>query len=377
VAKQKTARVTDVIGLLNQICPPSLAEDWDNVGLQVGDPQAEVTRLLVCLDAEEAALEKALECGVQLILSHHPLIFRPLKRLTPGDAGGRVLFRAIREGVAVASAHTNLDRAADGLNDWLAERLGVVNARPLETLPPGGLYKLVVYVPVGHEQEVMEALFAAGAGKIGAYDRCSFRVAGTGSFRGSDATQPFIGTPGAFEETAEVRLETIVPKALLGKVVARMLKAHPYEEVAHDLIPLANSPVDVGLGRIGQLEQELSLAEFAAQVKARLAVPALRLVGDLSRRIRKVAVCGGSGMSTYADAVRNGADCLVTGDVKFHEAQRARAEGVALIDAGHFATEQIMIDGLSRRLRTLLQDCQFDIEIFTMDTEKDPFNTIV
>ena len=375
MAKQKSARLTDVLGGLNQLCPVTLAESWDNVGLQVGDPQAQIDKILVCLDVEEEALKEAARCGAQLIISHHPLIFRSLKRLTPTDTTGRILFQAIKHDIAVASAHTNLDRAADGLNDWLATRLRLSDLQPLERLATDHFHKLVVYVPVGHERDVMDALFAGGAGHIGAYDQCSFRTEGTGSFRGDDQSQPFIGTPGELEETDEMRLETIVPTTGINKAVSRMLKAHPYEEVAYDLIPLSNPLPNVGLGRIGTLATPLTLQNFARQVKEDLNVTSLRLVGDLSQPISKVAVCGGSGMSTYADAVRQSADCLVTGDVKFHEAQRARAEGIALIDAGHFATEQLMVTELSRRLKKILIERHYPIEIFEMNSEKDPFVT--
>lgn len=376
MAKAKTARITDVIGILHQLCPPDLAEDWDNVGLQVGDPNIEVSKILVCLDAEEIALEEAKYCGAQLIISHHPLIFRALKRLTPMDMPGKLLFQAIKENIAVVSAHTNLDRAVDGLNDWLAGRLGLMDIQPLERLKDGHLYKLVVYVPRGHENNLMEAVFAAGAGHIGAYDRCSFRVSGTGSFRGNVDTSPFIGTAGEMEETEEVRFETIVPASELTRVVSRMLKVHPYEEVAYDLIPLANQLPMVGLGRVGHLAEALTLREFAELVKTGLCASSLRLVGHLDHRIKKIAVCGGTGMSTYSDAVRHGADCLVTGDIKFHEAQRARADGIALIDAGHFATERIMVDELAQRLRSKFVERQFVIDVLELKTEEDPFVTL-
>lgn len=376
MAKQKTARLAELVGLLNSLYAPSLAEDWDNVGLQIGDPAAEVERILVCLDAEETAIAEAQECNAQLVISHHPLIFRPLKRLTPNDEVGRVLFRAIRHQIAVYSAHTNLDRAADGLNDWLAARIGVGNCQPLEKIQPGGFYKLVVFVPRGHETELMDALFAAGAGHIGEYDRVSFRSEGTGSFRGSEKTIPFIGRPGEVEEADEFRLETIVPGGRLSKVLARMLKSHPYEEVAYDLIPLANTRSDIGLGRIGRLAVETSLQQFADQVREKLQVSSVRLVGDPGRKINKIAVCGGSGSSLLSEALRQGADCLVTGDIKYHDAQRARAEGLALIDAGHFGTEQFMVTELSTRLRKLLAERQLPIEVIEMTAEQDPFTVV-
>lgn len=376
MAKQKKACLTDLVGLLNVLYAPGLAEDWDNVGLQIGDPTAEIKRVLVCLDAEEIAIEAAVRADAQLVVSHHPLIFKGLKRLTPSDEVGRVLFRAIRNNIAVFSAHTNLDRAADGLNDWLAARIGIENCQPLEKPQRAGYYKLVVFVPQGHETALMEALFAAGAGNIGQYDHCSFRTEGIGSFRGSEATDPFIGIPGQHEETGEFRLETIVPGARLTKVVERMLKAHPYEEVAYDLIPLANSRDDIGLGRIGRLAEETSLQQFAEQMRERLNLPSLRLVGDRMQKINKVAVCGGSGASLLSEALRQGADCLVTGDVKYHDAQRARSEGLALIDAGHFGTEKLMVPELAVRLRHALDERRLPVEVIEMAAEQDPFTTI-
>ncbi len=372
MAKEKTPRLADVIGVLNQLCPPALAEEWDNVGLQVGDPGAKIDKILVCLDAEEVAIEEAQRVGAQLIITHHPVIFRPLKQLSPTDMSSRVVFRAIKNDIAIVSAHTNLDRAADGLNDWLAKKLGVENVIPLEAPAHDAFYKLVIYIPVGHEIEVRDAVFAAGAGQVGAYDNCSFNCHGTGTFRGDGEAQPFIGSAGKFETTDEVRFETIVPKAAVTKVIAKMLQVHPYEEVAYDLIPLANTDVKTGLGRVGTLPKTVSLERFATQVKEQLKLSAVKLVGDLTQPLKRVAVCGGTGMSLFSAAVRHGADCLVTADIKFHEAQRARDAGVALIDAGHFATEQIMVAELSQRLRKNFATNHYKIEVIEMASEEDP-----
>ena len=376
MAEKKSARLADIIGLINQISPPALAEDWDNVGLQVGDPGATIERVLICLDVDRFAVEEAGRLGAQLIISHHPLIFQPIKRLSPVDTQGDIIYRAIQQSIAIVAAHTNLDRAVDGLNDWLAEELGLAAVVPLERPRTDGYYKLVVYVPHGHEDGVMDAMFKAGAGHIGAYDRCSFRTNGTGTFRGGIDSDPFIGTPGLQEEAEELRLETIVPVHLQERVVARMIKAHPYEEVAYDLIPLANPANGPGLGRIGVLGEQLTLGAFARQVKDSLGVGAVRMVGDSDQPITKVAVCGGAGMGVYADALRHGADCLVSGDIKFHEAHRARTDGVALIDAGHFGTEKIMITKLAEKLTALALQHHYPLDVYAMTTEKDPFVTI-
>ncbi|PLX92310.1 MAG: Nif3-like dinuclear metal center hexameric protein [Desulfuromonas sp.] len=376
MSRNKSLRLHEVIGVLNSLYPPALAEDWDNVGLQVGVSDTLIDKILICLDAEESALAQAEACAAQLVISHHPLIHRPLRRLTPADETGRVLFRAIRKNIAIVSLHTNLDRAADGLNDWLAGRLGLEQVVPLERMPGGDLIKLVVFVPAGHETLVMDALFAAGAGQIGAYDRCSFRVFGTGSFRPGSDTDPFIGRQGEAEEVEEYRLETILPQGLVGKVVGRMLKAHPYEEVAYDLVPLQNARHDVGLGRIGRLPQPLAVEEFFALLKQRLGLTTLRSAGPVAGEVSKIAVCGGSGASLFAEAQRQGADCLVTGDVKYHDAQRARSEGLLLIDAGHFGTEHLMVAGLAEKLRVVAADRQLPLEIIEMKTESDPFTLV-
>lgn len=372
-SKTPTTRVQDLAGLLNQLYPQAYAEEWDNVGLQVGDPQAAVDKVLVCLDPTEAALEAAAAAGAQLVVSHHPLIFRPLKSLTPVSEPGKLAWRAVQRGIAIYSAHTNLDRARPGLNDWLAARLQLHDCTPLQFGQGQELFKLVVFVPESHLDPVTEALFAAGAGHIGNYDRCSFRCAGTGTFRGGSDSQPFIGTPGEQEAAAEYRLEVIVPAEKLARVTQKLFKAHPYEEVAYDLIPLANKREDIGLGRIGRLEQSCSLAEYVEQVKAALGCHALRWVGDPQRQIRKVALCGGSGASLLSEAVRQGADLLVTGDVKYHDARIAEEQNIGLIDAGHFATERLMVAGLVGQLQQAVVERNWKLEVLPLAGEQDPF----
>jgi len=241
-------RIQDLIGLIHKLYPPEMAEEWDNVGLQVGDPGAALERVLVALDPSLTAVEAARLTGAQALVTHHPLLFHPIKRLTPDDAVGQVLWAAVRSGVAIISAHTNLDCAVDGLNRWLAECLGISECAPLQPAP-GNYLKLYVYVPEGYELAVAEALFSAGAGEIGAYDQCSFRSRGTGTFRAGVGTSPFIGEAGRSEEVEEIRLETIVPRRKLARVLEKMLKAHPYEEVAYDLVPLQNQSPGAGLGR--------------------------------------------------------------------------------------------------------------------------------
>ena len=365
-------RIQDLVGLIHKLYAPELAEDWDNVGLQVGDPGRPLDRVMVALDPGLAAVEAARDAGAQALVTHHPLLFKPVKRLTPDDAVGKVLWTAVRDDVAIVSAHTNLDCAVDGLNSWLAEKMGVEQAVPLQTVA-GDYLKLVVFVPVGHEEAVADALFSAGGGQIGAYDQCSFRSSGEGTFRPGPGTQPYIGAVGQREKTEEVRLETIIPKRKLLRVLEKMQKAHPYEEVAYDLLPLQNQVPGAGLGRIGKLAQQTTLGEFAARVKESLGCDHLRLIGADQMPVRKVALCGGSGAFLLQTAHRQGADVLVTGDVKYHEARQAEELGIALIDAGHFATEQLMIEQVTQSLQAAARQLNWGVAFEAYTGEEDPF----
>ena len=373
--RRNPARIQDLIGLIHTNYPPSLAEDWDNVGLQLGDPAASLERVLIALDVTEATLAEAEALGVQAIVAHHPLIFRPLKNITSLDPLGRLLLRAVTAKIAIIAVHTNLDCGADGLNDWLARSLGLQEVLPLKpaTLP---LYKLVVYVPVGHEKVVEDALFAAGAGTIGAYDHCSFSSVGTARFRPGATSSPFIGTPGEESTPQEIRIETIVSAERVAKLIDKLRRVHPYETPAYDLLLLQNRRDDLGLGRIGRLPQALPLQDYARQIGAALGTNSLRLVGELQGLVSKVAVCGGSGASLIFEAQRQGADLLVTGDLKYHDAQNALALGLALVDAGHFATEQVMVTGLAAKLRVAATARHLPLEFIESASGHDPFLSI-
>ncbi len=375
MAAKKIVRVQDVVGLLNALYPPVLAEDWDNVGLQVGDPAAKVSRVAISLDPSPVAVDAVISLGAEMLVCHHPLIFRPLQQVTTRDETGRLVCTALRGGLAIMSAHTNLDRAHNGLNDWLAQALGLAETTPLET-PTGLLFKLVVFVPIEHKELVAEAMFEAGAGQVGAYDRCSFSSAGTGTFRPSAGTKPFVGKVGEEASVEEVRLEVLVPKEALSRVVSRLIKAHPYEEVAYDLLPIINNRTDIGLGRIGRLSKVTALSDVILQIKAALQIETLRVAGAGSDKIKKVAVCGGSGSSLLQTASRQGADLLVTGDVSYHDARKAEALGLTVVDAGHFATEHIAVEQLSRTLKAAAKEKGLDFEVSAVTGEQDPFRTV-
>lgn len=367
-----TPKVSDILGIINKFAPPVLAEEWDNVGLMVGDPTCAVSRIMVALDGSREAVDAAIAAGCQLLLTHHPFLFRPLKRISANDPTGATVLRAISGGLAVISLHTNYDIADGGMNDLLAQRLGMCSAQPLSVTATEELVKLAVFVPQGHEEQVSEALFRF-SGTVGTYRDCSFRNGGIGTFRPLEGARPFLGAVGVREQVAETRIEVLVRKEMVSSALTALLKAHPYEEPAFDLYPLLNRGAAQGLGRIGYLAEETTLASFADAVKARLDLVGVRLVGDAGRRVKKVALCGGSGMSLLRDAHRQGADVFVTGDVKYHEARDAEALGIALLDAGHFGTEAIMVSGVAERLTADLVPKGFEADVVAFNGERDPF----
>ncbi|MBQ7248771.1 MAG: Nif3-like dinuclear metal center hexameric protein [Deltaproteobacteria bacterium] len=375
VPVKKSILVQDILGMLNRLCPSQLAEDWDNVGLQVGNPVQAVERVMVALDPTFEALQAACEAGCQLLVTHHPLIFRPLKQVLTSSETGRIVETALKAGISILAAHTNLDRAAEGLNAWLAQRLGLVGGGPLEQ-PRGQLLKLVVYVPASHAEQVAQALFGAGAGVAGRYDCCSFRVPGQGTFRPGPGSNPFIGETGKLETVEEIRLELVVTREASSRVLQRLLKVHPYEEVAYDLLPLENARNDIGLGWIGELSEEVPFEQMVMRVKQALAAPLVRVAGARSGTVRRVAVCGGSGMSLFKEALRRGADLLVTGDVKYHEARDAEIAGMAVIDAGHFYTERIVVEYLAAWLRDAAGREHLPLQVLEMRGEHDPFDYV-
>ncbi len=342
--------VRDVIKAAEALAPASLAEDWDNVGLQVGDPAAEATRVLVALTPLPEVFEEAEETGADLLLFHHPLIFRPLKGVNTASYPGDLVARAIRGNVAVHAAHTNYDAAPGGVSVALAEALGLVG--PLEVVvPKGSMKKLVVFVPEEYADGMADALAEAGAGVIGDYTHCTFRSQGTGTFFGDEETDPYAGGRGRLERVRELRLETLVPAHLVRRAVAAIRASHPYEEPAFDVYPVDGHPEGCGYGRVGRLPEPLPPEEFAGHVSDSLGFP-VRLVSDPApeRSVERVAVLGGSGGSFIGQAASSGADAYVTGDLSYHDALLAESLGIIAVDAGHAPTELPSLAPLARRL---------------------------
>lgn len=365
-----------VMDAMEKLAPRRFAEAWDNPGLLVGSPAQTIHRILVCLDVRPEIAERAAREKFDLIVAHHPLIFHALKKIRTDLPEGRLLATLIQGGVAVMAAHTNLDIAAGGVNDVLAAHLGLDHWEPFKVTVQGELVKLAVYVPLAEAEAVRSAITAAGAGHIGRYSDCTFQVAGQGTFLPEEGTAPFVGEAGRLTRVEEVRIETIFPAEQEGRVVRAMKKAHPYEEPAYDLYPLRNVGRAESLGRVGYLPAPLSAEAFAAEVKENLGAGYVRLVRAGERAVKKVAICSGSGAEFIDKAAILGCDAYVTGDVRYHDAQRAAALGIHVIDAGHFATEQIVVPVLAQYLAEALAKAKGGVEVVADDSARDFFTLI-
>lgn len=331
-------KVSALVELLDRLYPFALAEEWDNVGLIVGDSKDEVTGVLLALDVTHDVLEDAVASGCNVIATHHPVIFRAIKKLNAAELQGGLVGKAFEAGISLIALHTNLDSAVGGLNDTLADVLGLTGVKPLVDSGRERFYKLAVFVPETHADKVRQALFVQGAGWVGRYDSCSFNTPGTGTFRGLEGTNPFLGKPGELERADEVKIEVILRREITGRVVSAMLGAHPYEEVAYDLIPLHNKEAGTGLARIGKLEKPETLEAFTRRVE-KLGILVKAVLGKPDRQVQKVALCSGAGSDFCGNALSAGADVYVTAEIKHHNALAAHDKGMALVETDHYTLE--------------------------------------
>lgn len=360
--------------LVDGLYPESSAADWDNVGLQVGDPSWPVDRVLLTLDVTSAVIEEAADVPNTLVIAHHPLLFRPLQRLTPDTASGRTALAAATSRVAVLAVHTNLDIASDGsgTSQPVADVLELVDRRPLTTTDALAGHKLVTFVPEEDLDGVIDAMSSAGAGTIGEYERCSFRVQGVGSFTPGAAAEPHTGAIGQANEVSEWRVEVLVPAGASSSVVRALEAAHPYDEVAWDLYPLAMLPA-AGFGIVGRLPTAMPLRAVANRLREELPSPHLRVAGERERLVRTVATVGGAGDSLIDAAVRAGVDLYVTGDLRHHVTLDALELGLALIDAGHHGTEHAVLPAWRERLATEAADQGLQAPLVVSSTPTDPW----
>ncbi len=364
--------IGDVVALLEELAPPNLAEDWDNAGLQVGSARAGIDAVLVTLDVTPAVLQEARERGAGLIVCHHPPVFRPLRRLVTDEPQAALLRDALVAGLAVYAAHTSLDASPWGVNAALGGLFGLENGRPLL---PAAVYgcKLVTFVPPEHAAAVSAALFAAGAGVIGGYSGCSFRVKGTGTFKPGPGTHPAYGDATGPNGVEEVRLEVALAAERVDAVVESLLANHPYEEPAYDLYRTHN-PSESGMGRIGDLSSPVTLRELAGKCSALLGCPQPRVAGDGAAVISRLAVCGGSGGELAMPALQAGAQAFITGEVSHHQALEAASAGLAIIDAGHYHTERPVVPHLVSLLAQRARAGGLEVEILASEVQSDPWS---
>lgn len=331
-------KLKEITAYFEKFAPLMYQESYDNSGLQVGNYSMDLTGALVTLDLTEEVLDEALDKGLNLIVTHHPVIFGGLKSLTGRNLSERVIMKAIKNDVAIYAAHTNIDAIEKGVNGKICEKLELEKCRILEPME-SVLKKLVVFVPSGYADKVRETLFENGAGHIGNYDACSFNLEGKGTFRGGEESNPFVGEKGSLQTEEEVRIETIFPAHEKGRVIGAMLQVHPYEEVAYDIYSLDNKYQKVGMGMLGELKKEMKEGEFLQMLKEKFNVDCIRHTALLGKKIKKVAVSGGAGSFLLRKAISSGADIFVSGDFKYH--QFFDAEGrIIIADIGHFESEQ-------------------------------------
>ena len=361
-------KIKDIASALEMFAPLPLQEGFDNSGLQIGLTDAEVTGVLLCLDVTEKVVDEAVASGCNLIVSHHPLIFSPLKRITGSNYVERCVLKALANGIAIYASHTNMDSVPGGVNYRIAEKLGLQNVRILVP-KTDALLKLSVYVPMAQADMVREALFAAGCGNIGNYGSCSYNVEGYGTFKANEGCNPFCGEIGELHKENEVRIDTVLPAYLMNKVVSALLKAHPYEEPAYDIYPLKNSWDSVGLGVVGDLPAERDELDFLAEVKEKFAVGSVRHTSLSGNKVKRVALCGGSGASFADAAISAGAQVYITGEARYHDLFNYDRK-ILFAVIGHYESEQFTMDVFN----DIIRGAYPDLKVIKTSINTNPIN---
>ncbi len=370
--------VGDIIRIMETFAPSRLAEEWDNAGLQVGQKDQPVRTIWVALDPLPDVVAEACKNNDSLLITHHPLIFKPFKSLDLNTPAGSVIRMAVMHNLSIFSAHTNLDSATGGVNDLLARRIGLKNLDVLGKSIMSANYKLVVYVPVEYEQKVLDAIFETKAGIIGEYSCCTFRNKGKGTYRPSALAKPFSGSSGEISHAEESRIEVLALEDDIADLIEHVRKNHPYETMAYDVYEIKNQKSKIknlnqGLGRIGELDETMELASFAIKIKEDLGLKSVKIAGKPDLPVNKAAVCSGSGSGMMRDFISSGAQVYISGDLRYHDARDAEAANLGLIDIGHFASEHLVVESLAENLRELLFEIGMDITVKACGLEKDPF----
>lgn len=353
-------------GVVDEIAPFRLAYDWDNVGLLLGNPDRQVSRVLMALEADAGSIASARRLGCEVILSHHPLIFRPLRHLRYDSPQVRLIAELVCADIALIAAHTNLDRVLHGTSGALAARLGLRNVRVFAPAPDQDLFKFTVFVPHDYTPKIIEAIHRGGGGRIGNYTHCTFRSPGTGTYVPGEDAKPFAGSRGQLEEAAEDRLEAVVPRRALGALLREVRQAHPYEEMAYDVYPLANTNPAHGDGALGELPARTTVGRLAAQLHGLCGADATAVVGDTAAPVCTVAIFTGSGGSSLGQIPPETADVIITGELGYHQACEARDRGQAVICLGHAASEKIFASHLRAILAAhpAVRAAQLKLEVY-------------
>lgn len=361
-------KLSEIVSVIESFAPLAYQDSYDNAGLIIGDASRNIKKALITIDVTEEVIDEAVNVGAELIISHHPVIFHEIKKITGSTNTGRIIMKAIKNDLAVYSAHTNLDNIKEGVNLKICQKLGLTNPRILSPVK-GELRKLVTFVPLDHADNVRSTLFSSGAGQIGEYEQCSYNLEGMGTFKGSEYTNPYTGKKGKLHFEKEVRIETIFPKALEPQIISSLLAAHPYEEVAYDIYPLDNSYDKVGAGMIGELGKETDELSFLRKLKSVFNTKYIKHTKLRNKKIKKVAVCGGSGSKLIQDAVRAGADIFISGDIKYHQFFES-SEKIIIADIGHYESEQFTKEIFYELLKKKLPKFALHLSEFNTDPIK-------
>jgi dinuclear metal center YbgI/SA1388 family protein len=357
-------QIKEILQHLEQWAPPVYQEGYDNSGLITGDRNQEVSGILISLDCTEPTIEEAIEKNCNLIIAHHPIVFKGLKSLTGKNYVERTIIKAIQNNIAIYATHTNLDHVSTGVNDYFAKKIGLINTRILAP-KKGLLYKLETYVPATNLKEVQEALWKAGAGNIGNYSNCSFNHEGKGTFMANEKANPFVGKANELHTEDECKVEVIIEKHAVNSVLSALQNAHPYESVAYQLIPTENYHPNIGAGMIGELPEEKKWQDLFSELKKTFGIGAIKHTKPIHEKVKTIAICGGSGSFLLQNAKSAKADLFITGDFKYHEFFDAEDQ-IMIADIGHFESEHLTIERIEEKIQE--KNCSFAIYRSSINT---------
>jgi dinuclear metal center YbgI/SA1388 family protein len=367
-----TVKIKEIQKWMESRFPPSWAEPWDHIGLQLGDPEQPVERMGVTLEATPRSVSWAVQNGLQLMICHHPLFFQAVYSLNKTQEPGRTALRMAQEGIALLVAHTNLDSAPDGVSTALALRLGLIDLRPIEK-PFQDSVKFVVFIPIGYEEKIMQSLDETKAGRIGSYRLCTYKSRGEGTFKAGIGTHPFRGEMGKIERVSEWRLEVLTSRANVLELTEKIRQVHPYEEMPYDIYPVENTLPDVGLGRVGHFDPPLSWESLIQRLKQAVEVPAVRVSGSIPPMVQKAAVCGGSGSALIPGASSTGAQVFICGEIGYHPMVSHEGQASTLIEIGHYPSEKWVIPALAVSIKKRSQVEGWGLEVLEEILPGDPY----